>query len=111
MTLTTGTHHPFAVPTGHPEVAALREESDRYLAALRYLDVELERFFHGLEKGGALRDIVVLVLGDHGRHERLARTEAENSAGHFMAPLAVWLHPSLRTASVYRPRAVAGLAS
>ena len=51
------------------------------------------------------------LLGDHGRHERIARTEAENSAGHFMAPLAVWLDPSLRTPSVYRPRIVSGLVS
>ena len=109
--LTTGTHHPFAVPTSHPEVAALRDESDRYLAALRYLDVELERFFRGLERDGALRDTVVLVLGDHGRHERLARTDAENSAGHFMAPLAIWLDPSLRAPAVYRPRVVPGIAS
>ena len=109
--LTTGTHHPFAVPMTHPDVAALSAEPDRYVAALRYVDVELERFFRGLERAAALRDTVVLLLGDHGRHERIARTEAENSAGHFMAPLAVWLDPSLRTPSVYRPRIVSGLVS
>jgi arylsulfatase A-like enzyme len=110
-TLTTGTHHPFAVPTTHPDVAALRAEPDRYVAALRYVDVELERFFAGLRRDGALRDTVVLVLGDHGRHERVARTEVENAAGHFMAPLGVWLDPSLRAPSVYRPRVVSGMAS
>jgi arylsulfatase A-like enzyme len=110
-TLTTGTHHPFEVPAGNPDVAALRAERDRYVPALRYLDAELERFFRGLQRDGALRDTVVVVLGDHGRHERIARTEVENAAGHFMAPLAVWLDPSLRTPSVYRPRVVSGIAS
>jgi len=111
-TLTTGTHHPFAVPTTHPDVAALLSaESDRYVAALRYVDVELERFFRGLERDGALRDTVVLLLGDHGRHEAIGRSEVENSAGHFTAPLAVWLDRSLRTPSGYRPRVVPGMAS
>ena len=111
MTLTTGTHHPFAVPMTHPDVVALRAEPDRYVAALRYLDIELERFFRGLERDGALRDTVVLLLGDHGRHERVARNDIENAAGHFTAPLAVWLDPSLRAPSVYRPRVVSGMAS
>ena len=110
-TLTTGTHHPFAVPTSHPDVAALRAEPDRYVAALRYLDVELERFFRELAHHGALRDTVVVLLGDHGRHERVARTDVENAAGHFDAPLAIWLDPSLRSAGGYRPRGVSGLAS
>jgi len=109
--LTTGTHHPFAVPTTHPDVAALRAEPDRYVAALRYLDLELERFFTGLRRDGALRDTVVLLLGDHGRHERVGRTDLENEAGHFTVPLAVWLDPSLRAPSIYRPRVVSGVAS
>ena len=109
--LSTGTHHPFAVPEGHPDVAALRAEPDRYLAALRYLDLELERFFGGLRRDGALRDTVVLVLGDHGRHERVGRTDIENEAGHFTVPLGIWLDPSLRAAGGYRPRVVAGVAS
>jgi arylsulfatase A-like enzyme len=109
--LTTGTHHPFAVPATHADVAALRAEPDRYLAALRYLDLELERFFGGLRRDGALRDTVVLVLGDHGRHERVGRSDIENEAGHFTVPLAVWLDPSLRAPGAYRPRVVAGVAS
>src|SRR5436309_5720563 len=111
-TLTTATHHPFGMPSTHPDVAALLSaESDRYVAALRYVDVELERFFRGLERDGALRDTVVLLLGDHGRHEAIGRSEVENSAGHFTAPLAVWLDRSLRTPSGYRPRVVPGMAS
>jgi arylsulfatase A-like enzyme len=111
MTLTTATHHPFGMPTTHPDVVALRSEPDRYVPALRYVDLELERFFRGLERDGALRDTVVVVLGDHGRHERVARNDVENAAGHFTVPLAVWLDPSLRTPSVYRPRAVGGIVS
>jgi hypothetical protein len=110
-TLTLGTHHPFGMPSDHPNVVALRTERDQYVPALRYVDLELERFFRGLERDGALRDTVVLILGDHGRHERLSRDDTENAAGHFNVPLAVWLDPSLRAASVYRPRAVTGMVS
>jgi phosphoglycerol transferase MdoB-like AlkP superfamily enzyme len=110
-TLTTGTHHPFVVPDTHPDVAALRAHGDRYIPALRYLDVELERFFTGLLRDGLLADTVVVLLGDHGRHERIARTEFENEAGHFSAPLAIWLDASLRTGTSYRPRVVPGVAS
>src|SRR5207247_133540 len=80
-------------------------------SAPRYLDVGLERFFTGLRRDGALRDTVVLLLGDHGRHERVGRTDLENEAGHFTVPLAVWLDPSLRAPSIYRPRVVSGVAS
>ena len=110
-TLTTATHHPFGMPSTHPDVVALRAEPDRYVPALRYVDLELERFFRGLERDGALRDTVVLVLGDHGRHERVARDDVENAAGHFTVPLAIWLDPSLRTTAVYRPRIAAGIVS
>jgi arylsulfatase A-like enzyme len=111
MTLTTATHHPFGMPSAHPDVVALRSESDRYIPALRYVDLELERFFRGLERDGALRDTIVVVLGDHGRHERVARNDVENAAGHFTVPLAIWLDPSLRASSVYRPHVASGLVS
>jgi hypothetical protein len=110
-TLTTGTHHPFIVPETDPDVAALRRQPDRYVAALRYLDLELERFFVGLQRDGLLRDTVVLILGDHGRHERVGRSELENTAGHFLSPLIVWMDPSLRSATAYRPRVASTLAS
>jgi len=111
-TLTTGTHHPFAVPDAHPDVKALRAQSDRYLPALRYADLALEGFFATLQRDGLLRDTVVLVLGDHGRHESLDAGEiAQHAAGHFMSPLAVWVDPSLRAPAAYRPRVVPGLAS
>jgi Sulfatase len=110
-TLTLGTHHPFGMPSDHPDVVALRPERDQYVPALRYVDLEFERFFRALERDGALRDTVVFVLGDHGRHERIANNDVENAAGHFNVPLAVWVDPSLRSASVYRPRVVNGMVS
>ena len=108
--LTTGTHHPFAVPDGVPDVAALRAQPDRYLPALRYVDAELERFFTRLQRDGLLRDTVVLILGDHGRHEADDPSRFERGPGHFKSPLLLWIDPSLRPAS-YRPRRVPGLAS
>jgi phosphoglycerol transferase MdoB-like AlkP superfamily enzyme len=111
-TLTTGTHHPFAVPDAHPDVTALRAQPDRYLPALRYADFELERFFTTLKREGLLQDTVVLVLGDHGRHETIDAGEvAQHAAGHFMSPLAVWIDPSLHPGTAYRPRVVPGLVS
>src|SRR6185295_16759456 len=73
-TLTTATHHPFAVPDAH---------------------WALQQFFTALERDALLRDTVVLVLGDHGRHESIdAGQLAQHAAGHFLSPLAIWLHPS-----------------
>ena len=108
--LTMGTHHPFAVPDAHPDVRALRAQPDRYLTALRYSDLELERLFTTLQREGLLRDTVVLVLGDHGRHEGSGGALAQRAAGHFMSPLALWVDASLRPAG-YRARGVPGLAS
>jgi phosphoglycerol transferase MdoB-like AlkP superfamily enzyme len=111
-TLTTATHHPFAVPDAHPDIKTLRTQADRYLPALRYADFALQQFFGALEREDLLRDTVVLVLGDHGRHESInAGQLAQHAAGHFLSPLAIWLHPSLRADAGYRPRAVPGLAS
>jgi hypothetical protein len=110
-TLTLGTHHPFAVPQIHPEVRTLREEPDQYVAALRYTDIELERFFTGMLKDHLLRNTVVFLLGDHGRHEAVGRTELEKQAGHFTAPLFIWMDDSLRSPDRYRPRTVSAVAS
>jgi phosphoglycerol transferase MdoB-like AlkP superfamily enzyme len=110
-TLTTSTHHPFAVPDAHPDITALRAQPDRYVTALRYTDFALEQFFTALQHDGLLRDTVVLVLGDHGRHESIdAGQLAQHAAGHFLSPLAIWIDPSLRGEG-YRPRVVPGLAS
>jgi hypothetical protein len=105
-TLTTGTHHPFAVPNDHTEVKALQRESDRYMAALRYFDLVFERFFSRLRSKGLLQNTIVLILGDHGRHEPIGQTDAERQAGHFLAPLYIWVDDSLRAEDNYRPRVV-----
>ncbi len=110
-TLTTSTHHPFKVPQDHPEVRALGEQSDRYVTALRYLDIEFERFFSGLRRDGLLRNTVVLILGDHGRHGRIGRTDAEAMVGNFLAPLFVWMDESLVDPTLFRPRTVSLVAS
>jgi phosphoglycerol transferase MdoB-like AlkP superfamily enzyme len=108
--LTMGTHHPFSVPDAHPDVRALRAQPDRYLTALRYSDLELERLFTTMQREGLLGDTVVLVLGDHGRHESPDGALAQRAAGHFLSPLALWVDASLRPPG-YRSRAVPGRAS
>jgi hypothetical protein len=110
-TLTFSTHHPFGVPMTHKDVRALREEEDGYIPALRYFDVEFEQFFLGLQRDGLLKNTVVFILGDHGRHEMKGKTQPERQLGHFMSPLFVWLDPSLRTPANYRPRVVSTVAS
>jgi Sulfatase len=110
-TLTTSTHHPFQVPDNHPDVRALGDAPDRYVRTLRYLDIELERFFTGLHRDGLLRNTVVLILGDHGRHEKGERSVVDRRIGHFLAPLFVWLDESLRQPTTFRPRTVSMVAS
>ena len=110
-TMTSGTHHPFTVPLQHSDVRALRDEPDPYLSALRYFDLEFERFFTGLQQKGLLDNTMVLVLGDHGRHEPIGGTDLQRQAGHFLAPLFIWLDPSLRRVETYRPHTVDRIAS
>lgn len=110
-TLTLSMHHPFSVPETHPDVRALRAEPDGYLAALRYLDLELERFFSQLRRDGLLKDTVIFILGDHGRHEAVGRTELEKQVGHLMAPLFIWIDESLRAGGLHYPRTVSAVAS
>jgi hypothetical protein len=109
--LTLSTHHPFMVPQAHPEVRALQAMPDGYVAALRYTDLVLQRFFTGLQRDGLLKNTVVFILGDHGRHEPVGRTEAEHQIGRFTAPLFVWMDESLRTPTTYHPRVVSMVAS
>ncbi len=110
-TLTLSTHHPFLFPKTHPEVSALQRERDQYLPALRYFDLELERFFTGLQHDGLLKNTIVFVLGDHGRHEPQGQNDVEKQIGHFMAPLFVWLDESVQTPETFRPRVVDVIAS
>jgi len=110
-TLTLSMHHPFVVPAGRPEVAALLKEPDRYPATLRYTDGELERVLTALERDGLLEDTLVLVLGDHGRHEVLSRSPDERWLGHHLTRLYVWMPPARRAATGFRPRRVDTIAS
>ena len=54
---------------------------------------------------------MVVVLGDHGRHEAAGVTEVERQVGHFMTPLLIWLDQSVWPESGYRPRTVSAIAS
>lgn len=110
-TLTLNTHHPYDVPLRHPDVAALRSDPDPYVPTLRYVDAELERLFDALRQDGLLENTVVLILGDHGRHERVGRGGAEQFVGHHTIPLFLWADPSLREELGYRPRVVTTIGS
>jgi phosphoglycerol transferase MdoB-like AlkP superfamily enzyme len=111
--MTIGTHHPFAVPASatHPDIQSLKSEPDGFLASLRYVDLELERVLKGMKRDGLLKDTVVFILGDHGRHETIGQTDLEKQAGHFMSPLFIWVDDSLREPDTYRPRTVTAVAS
>src|SRR5581483_7211337 len=91
LTLTVGTHHPFTVPHDDAEVVALSKVEDGYPGALRVADRELARFLSDLRRDNLLRDTVVVVLGDHGRHEPTGTTPWERQIGHFLAPLFIWM--------------------
>src|ERR1044071_938853 len=67
--MTIGMHHPFAVPQTHPDIQHLKAEPDGYLAALRYLDLELERVLTGMKRDGLFQDPVVLILGAPGQDD------------------------------------------
>lgn len=110
-TLTLSMHHPFLIPTSRPDVAALTKATDRYPATLRYTDGELERLLTGLLRDGLLDDTLVLVLGDHGRHEVLGQSPDERWLGHHLTRLYVWMPPALRAAAGFRPRRVETIAS
>jgi phosphoglycerol transferase MdoB-like AlkP superfamily enzyme len=111
-TLTLSTHHPFAAPPHHDEVRTLQQQvSDQYVGALRYTDLELERVFTKLVREGLLRNTVVVIIGDHGRHESVGSTDVERKVGHFASPMLIWMDPSLRTPATYQPRTVSTIAS
>ena len=109
--LTLSTHHPYAVPIVHPDVRLLSADRDPYLASLRYTDLELGLFFRGLEKEGLLENTIVLIMGDHGRHEYIGATDMERWVGHHTTPLFIWMDQSLRTTRTYRPRTTSTVAS
>ena len=109
--LSSSMHHPFTIPVRHPDVRALQHHSDRYIPALRYFDLEFEAFFTSLQRGGLLKNSMVIILGDHGRHEPVGTTEIERQVGRFLVPLFIWLDDSLRTPDRYRPQHIERIAS
>ncbi|MDR4459642.1 MAG: sulfatase-like hydrolase/transferase [Nitrospirales bacterium] len=109
--LTTGTHHPFTIPLRHPEVRALKDQPDPYLAALRNFDLEFSRVFTHLKRDGLLTNTILFVLGDHGRHEPVGFTEGERVAGHFSTPLFIWMDEGLRTQLQIVPHTVTTVGS
>jgi len=113
LAMTIGTHHPFAIPSSatHADIQNLKSDPDGYLASLRYVDLELERVLTGMKRDGLLKDTVVIILGDHGRHENVGQTDFEKQAGHFMSPLYIWMDESLRESVHYHPRTVTAVAS
>ena len=109
--LTLSTHHPYKIPLDDPEVQALGKDPDPYLASLRYMDLQLGLFFRGLERDGLLENTIVLLLGDHGRHENIGGNDMERWVGLHSTPLLIWLDKSLRSSLLYHPRHVSIAAS
>lgn len=109
--LTSSMHHPFTIPLRHPEVQTLQWNGDRYIPALRYFDSEFETFFNSLQQAGLLKNTMVIVLGDHGRHEPVGDSDVERQGGRFLVPLIIWLDESVRTRDRYRPRHIERIAS
>jgi phosphoglycerol transferase MdoB-like AlkP superfamily enzyme len=110
-TITLSTHHPFLLPETTEAVRSLRQEPDGYVASLRYFDQELERFFTECRRAGLLKNTIVMILGDHGRHEVVGRSKDEKQMGHFLTPLYLWFDPSLRFSRDLHPRRIATVAS
>ncbi|HJT22702.1 MAG TPA: LTA synthase family protein [Nitrospira sp.] len=109
--LSSSMHDPFVIPLRHPDVRALQRHPDGYVPALRYFDSEFETFFMSLQRDGLLKNTMVIVLGDHGRHEPVGTTNVERQAGRFLVPLFMWLDDSLRVLDGYRPHHVERIAS
>jgi Sulfatase len=58
-----------------------------------------------------LKNTIVMILGDHGRHEVVGRTKDEKQIGHFLAPLYIWFDPSLRFSRDLHPHKIPTVAS
>jgi Sulfatase len=110
-TLTVGTHHPYQFPMAHPDLAVLQKHPDQYVAALRYLDLALERFFEKMQKEALFKDTIVLVLGDHGRHEGIGGSDPAARGSHFLVPFYVWIDPSLESEIPTRIKTISHIAS
>ena len=90
-------HYPYAVPPDQPQ-ATVNAGSERFLAAVRYVDVVFDELVKGLEARGLDDETLVIFVADHGsmygaaRHAtRGARLAYENN----LAVPAVLLSPKL----------------
>ena len=110
-TLTVGTHHPYHFPITHPDLEAMQNHPDQYVPALRYLDLSLENFFSKMQKEDLLKDTMVLILGDHGRHEGIGGSDPAARGSHFLVPFYIWFDPSLETELPTRGKLVTDIAS
>mgnify|MGYP003321557820 CR=1 FL=1 len=110
-TLTVGTHHPYQFPVTHPDLEAMQKHFDKYAPALRYLDLSLEYFFSKMQKEDLLKNTMVLILGDHGRHEGIGGSDAAARGSHFLVPFYIWIDPSLETELPTRAKLVTNIAS
>ena len=110
-TLTVGTHHPYHFPVTHPDLEAMQKHPDQYVPALRYLDLSLEHFFSKMQKEDLLENTMVLILGDHGRHEGIGGSDAAARGSHFLVPFYIWIDPSLETELPARAELVTDIAS
>ena len=101
--------HDYRMSQGIENLAELiRDEGDgREFFSRNFVTHGMAQLF----REGLLRNTVVVILGDHGRHEPVGSTDIERKAGHFASPLFIWMDESLRTPATYRPRPVSVIAS
>ena len=110
-TLTVGTHHPYQFPMAHPDLEILQKHPDQYVPALRYLDFAMEGFFKKMQQEDLFKDTIVLVLGDHGRHEGIGGSDPAARGSHFLVPFYLWIDPSLESEMPTRAKTISHIAS
>jgi hypothetical protein len=91
-------HHPYEVPVRGPFAGGTDQR--RYLNALHYSDLALEKLVNGLQKRGLLENTLLIVYGDHGE----AFGEHPGNYGHTLylyeenvrVPLIIWMPAKLK---------------
>ena len=64
-----------------------------------------------MQKEDLLKDTMVLILGDHGRHEGIGGSDPAARGSHFLVPFYIWFDPSLETELPTRGKLVTDIAS
>lgn len=63
-------HHPYNIPDSFPEVFSgepgMKKSQVRYLNSLHFADAAFGELLAALERGGLLRNTILVVFGDHG---------------------------------------------